>query len=385
MSTSYELLDVIAHIYAVPGDRQAWTDLLPRLCELGRSVSATYYAADVDDNTVLVSANYGFSDEHLLQYQNYYAARDIRNQYLPAMKPGKVYRELEAVPDKEAYDENEFIQWADRELGFYYALGAKVSAHGLWMDVLALNRKRNDGPFPDTDKQAIQDCLPHLSRAMELHRTFVRLEERFGAVLSVLDKLLVGLIVLDQFGRVVVANETARRACDESGAITLTPDGRIRARLDSTDRSLRARISAAAQTSRADGTDQGATLVAVRSDGGLPLLLEVMPLRDDGLPDSDNVVGVGVFVIDPERSGVLDTGVLATLFGLTTAENDVARAIVNGQRVEQVAESRGTSPETVRKQIKTVLKKTGSANQADLVRRTAKASPPIAKSTEDES
>lgn len=55
-------------------------------------------------------------------------------------------------------------------------------------------------------------------------------------------------------------------------------------------------------------------------------------------------------------------------FGLSPAEVDITRAICRGQSLAEVAEQRGRSAETVRTQLRTILTKTETHSQSDLVR-----------------
>ncbi|WP_462120125.1 helix-turn-helix transcriptional regulator [Methylorubrum extorquens] len=59
--------------------------------------------------------------------------------------------------------------------------------------------------------------------------------------------------------------------------------------------------------------------------------------------------------------------VLEGLFDLTPAEARVARGITGCRTVEQIATKFGTSPQTVRSQLKNVMANTGVNRQAELV------------------
>ena len=69
-------------------------------------------------------------------------------------------------------------------------------------------------------------------------------------------------------------------------------------------------------------------------------------------------------IVWPDTLGPL----LAAAFDLTTAECDIARALVGGQTVTEISEARGTSVQTVRTQIKELLSKTGTHSQLELIR-----------------
>ncbi|MEE4384393.1 MAG: alpha/beta fold hydrolase [Pseudomonadales bacterium] len=62
------------------------------------------------------------------------------------------------------------------------------------------------------------------------------------------------------------------------------------------------------------------------------------------------------------------TPLVARAFGLTEAEADVVRMIVEGASVERVAQVRGRSIATVRSQIRSIYEKTATRSQAEFVR-----------------
>ncbi|NSX56050.1 LuxR C-terminal-related transcriptional regulator [Parasulfitobacter algicola] len=65
-------------------------------------------------------------------------------------------------------------------------------------------------------------------------------------------------------------------------------------------------------------------------------------------------------------SGFSDS--LKAAFGLSTAEAEVLRAIVECKSLRQIAEDRGRATETIRAQVKSILSKTETHSQAELVR-----------------
>jgi DNA-binding CsgD family transcriptional regulator len=59
---------------------------------------------------------------------------------------------------------------------------------------------------------------------------------------------------------------------------------------------------------------------------------------------------------------------LRALFNLTAAEVALARGLLEGRRLREIAAARRVSLETVRTQLRAVFRKTGVARQTDLVR-----------------
>lgn len=369
-----DLLRVISAIYCVPGSEEAWPVALAQLGELVGAEGIAYMLINKEDQTLQAYTS-GITEEVERRYKAGGLSQDIRFHYIDRLLPGKVFREFEYVPDRAAYDANEWVQYQLKTLGHYWTMSAQISTHGLWADYISVNRLYTRGPHTDQEKADMQVLLPHLARAAELHRTVSRLQDRYGAVLSVLDKLLVGLVILDGNGRMVLANATARACCEASGALRL--DGRLRAVQPDRDAELRALIQRTGMTANARDQSEGGLLIIEKRSHLGSLLLEVMPIRDDGLPDGDNIKGTAVFIFDPASPFKVSAAGLAKIFSLTSTEQAVADSLLNGAEPRQIAEQRGNSVETVRSHLKSIFSKTGSNSQIELLRLTVKATPPV--------
>ena len=108
--------------------------------------------------------------------------------------------------------------------------------------------------------------------------------------------------------------------------------------------------------------------MVARPSGRRPLLVTAVRLS----AESAETVGsrparVAVFVVDPD---VLPPGVeqrLGCLLGLTAAEQRVARGLLEGLTLAEVAGRNGVSRETVRTQLRAMLAKTGTRRQGELL------------------
>ena len=380
MRQTEHLLQVISEIYSVPGSESAWPDVLAQIGRLVGGEGVVYLVLSKETGQFEHHYQIGFTADVAERYLSVGASQDERVRHIGNLLPGKVFREFEYVPDRSAYNESPWIRYQLETTGMYWNMAAQISTHGLWGDYISVNRLYSRGQHTNEEKADLQALLPHLSRVAELNRTITRLQDRYGAVLSVLDKLLVGLVILDASGRLVVANATARSCCEAAGTLRL--DGRLRAMPPQTDAKLQRLIQDTAMTANGrESRDGGLVAVEKRSRLG-SLLLEVMPIRDDGLPDGENIKGAAVFIIDPASPLKLSVASLTKIFKLTPTEHEVADALLNGAQVRQIAEQRGNSIETVRTHLKNILSKTGSSSQLDLMRLTMKATPPIAEDSD---
>ncbi len=252
------LFRVITSIYAAPGDTTGWNLVLESVAQLVNAQAGVYLLIDSESQANQNPARYGYSEQDRRRYESNAMEEDTRILYTDNFELGKVYREFEYVPDRAALLQGAWNRFELETYGLLWNMAARISTHTLWADFISINRQEILGPYSDDDKAALQYLLPHMSRGAELHRLVTRLEQLYGAVL---DKLLVGLVVLDTRGRVVLANTVARRTVEESGALRITSALRSRRERErQVTGALRHRPSSASSTdgipSAARGSEQ---------------------------------------------------------------------------------------------------------------------------------
>jgi DNA-binding CsgD family transcriptional regulator len=174
-------------------------------------------------------------------------------------------------------------------------------------------------------------------------------------LLAALDWLPAAALLVERYGRIVLANQRAQRYLDRRAGIRES-DGRLRceysqsnARLDS------ARVELSGKNARAP-----IAVTARRSDGGRPLELLISPVPGGG--------PVLVFAFDPEEGADSSQALARQLYGLSERESEVAHAVVTGRTLAEIARSLHVDKETVRSHLKRVFEKTHTSRQAELVR-----------------
>jgi DNA-binding CsgD family transcriptional regulator len=75
-----------------------------------------------------------------------------------------------------------------------------------------------------------------------------------------------------------------------------------------------------------------------------------------------------VIITDSEDQPRASADTLNALYGLTPAETTIANGLLSGLSPQEIADQRRVSIGTVRDQLKSLLSKTGTRRQSDLVR-----------------
>jgi DNA-binding CsgD family transcriptional regulator len=221
-------------------------------------------------------------------------------------------------------------------------------------------------PYRADEKDAMRLLVPHLSRALGVMYRLRDAELKVAVSLAALDRLPVGVALLDRGGRIAHVNREGARILDEGdglrrngGFAIATEAARAewsRILLSLFDRSLGA-------------VPHFSDAVAVpRASARSPLVLQAAPLGTTQAFAAPADAAAVVFITDPDQRHELDIATMRDLYRTTPAEAALAELLCRGQTVAQAAAARAISEATARTQLGELFRKTGTNRQADLIR-----------------
>jgi DNA-binding response OmpR family regulator/DNA-binding CsgD family transcriptional regulator len=173
------------------------------------------------------------------------------------------------------------------------------------------------------------------------------------------DRFLIGVVIVDKSGNVRIMNKEAERILGEDDGFALVQNMLRGASARQTAR-LHECITAAADEDTADEI-----IPFPRVSGGRPILVLVPSQRLSGQSDPENVV---LLLIDTEQRTKISGDTLVRLYNLTPSETRVALMLIDGKRLDQIAEELEVAQTTVVFHLKNLFRKTDTHRQADLVR-----------------
>jgi DNA-binding CsgD family transcriptional regulator len=122
--------------------------------------------------------------------------------------------------------------------------------------------------------------------------------------------------------------------------------------------------SALARLARERG--EGAQPICIRPERSRsPMVMHLLPVPVAACDDLPGVLALLTVTLVVRRNAPSAT-LIQTLFDMTPAEARVARSVAQGETIRGIAAGLNLSPETVRKQLKAALAKTGCARNIDL-------------------
>ncbi|HEY4250187.1 MAG TPA: helix-turn-helix transcriptional regulator [Roseomonas sp.] len=233
-----------------------------------------------------------------------------------------------------------------------------------WLGI-AFGRGRGGGPFGAAQMDLLEAYLPHMRRALALADRFDGLAQVRRAELEALDMLGAAALLVDDAGRVLLANRAAR-ALDAGGALLLAP-GRAPACAD--------RDAAAAFQSAVAAAASGLAPPPIRFRDALdtPLIMIAAPL---GGAAADRLSFAGMagraaavlFLITATGGAGPSIPLLQALWGLTPAEARVAAELALGDGEADAARRLGIALSSLKTHRQRIFEKTGVTRRGQLVR-----------------
>lgn len=372
-------LETLGLLYGTALGVDGWARVLDSIAGLVGGNGALLFVNEAGLPELRISArSTRYKAEDVEQYRTSLVAGDEMRwvQVLDELPPRTIQRDVDIWPDRGVYDAMPSVRFL-RALHLYHRVAVRPCAHGGWKDVLTVLFAEGRGGIRPAEARRLSLLLPHLAHAIEMQRPFQLLMRRFGSVLAVLDLLGIGVVIAREHGDVIVSNREAQRIFAARDGLGVAPRGRIAAVDEEADARLRSALQAAERAARLETPGFSATVEVPRRTAGDPYLVDVVPLRDAADDLGSDFRGVLLIVVDPDHREMISIQGLAQSYGLTPAETRVCAMIAQGLTLQEIADSRGVSFDTVKSQSRAIYAKTNTGNRRGLVRRALSIVPPL--------
>lgn len=360
------LLDLVGEFYDCAIDKQRWPRALGRLTSLLNGHDATLTLNGISDPKFSMRAQWNLDETFEAAMQRNYAS----NPLLPSIWYTNIDEPISLLTQLDE-DEVKATQWYQRTMGKFGYRDAAISILAKSTDkfgAVSIQSKDTRAPFSQEELLTFRKLVPHIRRAAFISDLLHTSSLREHMLATALDKLSVSIILTDRLGRVVHTNEPAKSMLASCSALSVK-NGAISASNPQSHSELLQAIRQAG-----DGTT-----IEVSRSGAVTVLLEqgkpgyaawILPL-DRGLRSdlaADYAAEVAIFVKEIGDTRPLPAELFVRRFGITPSECRVLLLLVQGQTLQEISVSLGTSLSTVKTHLARLLQKTDSRKQADLVR-----------------
>jgi DNA-binding CsgD family transcriptional regulator/PAS domain-containing protein len=252
--------------------------------------------------------------------------------------------------------------------GVRHFLGARVWDTDEHYALLWLCRAIDQAPFDGKDIAALEWLTPYISNAAALTARLREATLSARALEAVSRRANPAYVITDASGRLLDANDAARRFLIQADGLTLDSRQLAASRHFETAK-LRAEIQSAALTHASDLTIGNRVMLLARPSGLSPYIISISGFRGGELFSTQTDLPLALIcIVDQARIGNAGVDDLRRLFSLTPAEARLAAALVQGKRLPEIAAEFSVKMSTLRTQLASILRKLDVKRQSDIVR-----------------
>ncbi len=255
--------------------------------------------------------------------------------------------------------------------GLKHRAGALLNKDLINVDRFALQFSVDHGPIRPEQIQKANLFLPHLAKVIGLSRP---LEEQMlakGIFEEILRSVQQGVAVISPRGTILYANTEFERCLSSYNIFRKHQSGSLQM-VESTKTESQARhfldlIANESSHGHFGARARREAIVIELEKPGTALFIEICPVEASG---KTGRLGHGcrlITVIDTSRDVNFNIDRLKTFYQLSSTESDILELVAKGHTNSEISAIRHRSPETIKSQLKTLMRKTNSQSRTDLV------------------
>jgi DNA-binding CsgD family transcriptional regulator len=360
-------LDLVGLIYEGACEPAGWCKFLQHYSDAVHCTSTSLLLYDAEQRAGNIAATAGLDPADLRKYNEYYVGVDPWGSHDPQFIVAGSVLPGERLCPGTVLERSEFYADFLRPMDAFHEFCGIISMESSVASVIASLRSRRRGPFQEEELSLLRTLMPHLQRALALHRRLGWLHSSAHSAITLLDRLPYGVVLLSADTRVVLINQYAKTVVDQTDGLTIR-HRELRGYSWDSDKRLQILIHGAVATSRRSALHSGGAARIVRPSGRRPFRVLITPIHRAAFSPLVSESAAVVFIVDPD--GQFDTPVqmLTELFGLSRAEARLAALLLKDRSLRQAAEELDVSLNTIRTQLRKLFEKTGSNRQSALIR-----------------
>jgi len=356
-----ELLQVL---YSAPLQQEQWQHFLDLLSKHTDSKSSVLLCAN-SRSALSISAASGGGVVDQAAYNQKYAARDPFRAPIVRCSCASVVQDEDLLPNQGLL-QTDLYRNLLAPAGLRYTTHLPIAISIRRLECVTIVRSHDQGPMGDDCNRLLNLLLPHVQKALEIRYVLGVAQHRLAGAEAMVDASATATFLLTRQGRILHRNAAAECLLRQSNALTIR-DGILTPSQSRFREQLRRLFHAAASPASHHWRATPAQALSLpRSAGSHPLQLLASPLPPVHRSRSD--ADLVLLVTDPEKPVAFPDSVLRALYRLTPAQTDVANGMLTGYSLDDIAFLRKVSVGTVRQQVKSILSKTGTTRQIDLIR-----------------
>lgn len=366
----HEFSDLVNDIYVAATDFSYWDEIIEKLAQTTQASSSVFLVV----NNKQPELTYGeflvnVDPEHRRLYESgYYNKIDKFSMQLGKLA-GKVVHSTCAIATKPEYflerevESDFFCKYGyDNRIGF-------AIPHGTDQHIcLYLNRSKKDGDFeaPDKTIKLLELLSPHIKRSMQISESMTIKDDLVSSLTDNFQGKDSGIIFLDAKGEIIFINEMGEVLLKEYNHI-ISYSKTIR--LNNGDKRLDDLITSSLQSFENGKTSPGGVHSISGKTPKQYLDITVSPIKLNHLICTYFKRAKVCIFLTPSNIYFNCKNTLQQLYKLTRTESSILIDYLNQPDINDIAKLRHANIQTIRYQMKSIMRKMNVSKQTELVKK----------------
>ena len=361
--TVIDKIDIIKQIYSTIEEPHSWKDVLHNISQQLGSSHAFIASRSSIDHSPSGFYEYGFDAGHFEQYQAHFYKVDLWTQGL-ALHQANQFHPSHLVCDDKLFQQSEIYTDFAKPAQIRNSIGCLLARpDGELISELAFMTGPDCDYYTKEQIELANAYLPHIEHALDIAQR-LNFQQPIHHRYSVLDQLSDAMFICNGQADILYINRSADAMLYQSQLFKLPSEtskrlvfGNVSIHTEFMQALNRVSQTNAQSRSFYAWDKQNIYRVTLK-----PWVHQALtPLGEISYPCTLMTVQSSASKV------VLQPKDIMSLFGLTLAEAEVCSLLCAGTLVNEIADKRSATPNTIRQQIKACLGKTATRNQAELV------------------
>ncbi|HEU0188799.1 MAG TPA: hypothetical protein VFQ97_02270, partial [Gallionella sp.] len=214
------VLNLVGKVYDAALDERKWPSFLEAFAQAVGGCSSILRSADCEAGKASFVASAGYDPAWQSAYCNHFVKLDYYNHIMNQDTSGMIFlsdRHFDMAKLRKSEYYNDYILPQDK----VHAIGVLLSKEGTHSLVFGAQRGKRAGAFGEEDARLMGSLVPHVTRAVQVHRKLSSIAVEKEWALGALDQLRIGVILTDSLGVPLFVNHAAEQMMAPGKGINL--------------------------------------------------------------------------------------------------------------------------------------------------------------------
>lgn len=360
------VLNLIEKIYNSALNPETWPETIHELGKaIGFESSAFVFADPHIENLELLNMQ-GFDESAIRSMETYYYSLAPQvSQHIKFTKPGDVHVNRDVLRSED-FERTEYYNGYMKHHRLLQTAGFCFSWVGDRLGIFEFQRPKN--PVICEETEILRLLTPHFIRAIQITRQFWTLQNQLSDARVHLDRLSMGVILIDEEEGLGHLNRRAEQIVSKEDQLLIRRNQLSSPSVEPSNQ-LQKFIHEAVLTGRGLADHTGGSLLLAGKSEENPLRVLVVPVHttQKNLEFHSPRICAAVYISPTHGPDNISAKTICILYGLTPAETRLALELTKGRALNSIAEEFGITKGTARIQLKSIFSKTGAKRQSELV------------------